>query len=154
MVRIQKHPIGFKKITLLSLFGYKLRLHSWPNGNNSSRPDIHDHRWPFLSIPLLRSFTEKRYKRVSGSKYKLRHCYTEPLNAPRMVKTVGKGNVKEVFKKIRKPFIPYICPAGEVHSYMPNSNKKSMSLVITGSPIRDYAEVWHEPNKRYVFYND
>jgi len=152
MVRLQKHPIGFQKITLVSAFGYKLRLHYWPLGKRSSRPDIHDHRWPFLSIPLLGTFTEKRYKKKSGKNYKIRHCFSEPLNGPRPIKTVGRGNVEESSSKIRKFFRPYICSAGEIHSYIPNGIKRAMSLVITGKPIRKYAKVWHEPNQKYNFY--
>ena len=153
MVRIQKHPIGFTKITLFSLFGRKVRIHYWPRGLKSSRPDIHDHRWSFLSIPLIGTFIEKRYKRVKGSNYLLRHCFSEPRDGPRSVKTVGKGSVRESFHIIRKPFRPYTCPASVVHSHAPQSTGKHLSLVITWRPVREYAEVWHEPGKKYSFYN-
>lgn len=144
MFRIQNHPTGFKKITLLSLFGYKIRIHYWPNGASSCKPDIHGHRWPFLSFPLLGTFIETRYQRRTGDTYELLHCYSEPLKGPRPVVSVTRGDVEQYMQKTRTMFRPYICPAEAIHSYQPIGSKKSITIVITGRPRCEFAEVWRE----------
>lgn len=144
MIRIQHHPIGFKKITLFSFFGYKLRLHVWPQGKIGCRLDIHDHRWSFVSIPLRGTFTERRYVSTDGSTYTVSHCFSEPIDGERPVTISGVGEVQVYMEKIRKPVRPYICRAFVIHSHMPNETTRAMSLVLTFPPKREYANVWHE----------
>ncbi len=143
-MRLQLHPTGFKKITLFSAFGYKVRIHYWPNGRLGAKPDIHDHRWNFLSIPIRGSFIDTRYRSLEEGEYILKQCFTEPKVGVRPVKTVGKGGVVEIARFIRHAGIPYICRAGEIHSYMPETDRAALSFVVTGRPIRDFAKVWHE----------
>ena len=61
------HPVGYQKFILLDAGKYgKIRLHFWPQGRKGARGDIHDHRWPFVSIPITGSFAEERFERVAG----------------------------------------------------------------------------------------
>jgi hypothetical protein len=137
---IQKHPTGFYKIVLLSLFGYRLRLHYWPHGAKDSRPDIHDHKWSFISLPLFGSFIERRYIRMDGATYNIHLCRSTTLP----LEEVGESGIKQVSENIRRPFRPYLCRHGEIHDYQPVGYTKSASLVITGRPQKIGSNVWHE----------
>jgi hypothetical protein len=141
--RIQRHPNGFVKITLFSLFGFKVRIHYWRHGTDGSRSDIHTHRWTYVSIPLKGSFIEKRYAETDDVNFVHRRCYPEPVNGRRLLETVGRGSVQPYTEARRRPFIPYVCRAGAIHSYIPIGTKSAMTLVITGPAQSAYADVWH-----------
>ena len=147
MFEIYTHALGFKKIVLFSIFGYKVRIHYWPTGKVGCIPEIHDHRWSFIAIPLLGKFVEKRYKRIKGSFYLLQHySYTKEYgNIGRRnihKKIIKKENIKKCYKRIRKALIPYYCPVGTIHSVMPPDDKKVITLVITSRPKNNYAKIW------------
>jgi len=141
-VRIQKHPIGFIKITLFSLFGIKARLHIWLIGRNKCRPDIHDHRWSFLSFPLFGRFEEKRFVSKRGSNYVFSLCYPESVNRKRKIIPHDEADISVNEKKIRWPMLPYSCKKGVIHSIVPLGKVIAASLIFCGRPRGEYSGLW------------
>lgn len=97
-----------------------------------------------FSIPIWGNFIDIRYRSLQDGDHYLKHCFTGPLIGIRPVKYIGRGGVVEVAKYTRRAGIPYICKAGEIHSYVPKGNGMAISFVITGRPKREFANVWHD----------
>lgn len=141
MFKVQKHPNGFTKVKLFSLFGYSVRLHFW-NKKDGIKDDIHDHRWDFWSLPLYGKFLEKKYN------FSFHH---KELSYSRIA-CIGGTNGEEVYQqgrnfvfKIseheRKWLRPYKCEAFDIHS-LELQSQYGLTLVLTGPPKRDHALVW------------
>ncbi len=145
-MRITKHPLGFTKIVLFSLFGFELRLHYWPRGSLDSRADIHNHRWSFISLPLVGNFKEKVFRVVENEPenalFTKLLCYPERQNGTRDIIKSGHGLVEKISEQKRRAFRPYYFPALAIHSYEPLEPQRALSIVLTFPPRAEYAEVW------------
>lgn len=133
------HPLGYTKINLGGVGGYRARLHIW-HGHGSEKP--HDHRWTFLAIPLLGAFTDTRWTPTTGNRY--RRADTTPPSAghDRTYKPAGTGDLIALSHTTRRPLRPYRCRLGEIHSYAPTGRGPHVSLVLLGRPTRPTSTVW------------
>ena len=148
------HPNGFGKIVLAhsNLDRTRLRLHIWPE--TSSRPrhegDLHDHRWPFVSLPILGRFTETRFAEVGeksevpGDPVYLYHCHPRHGRDRLYLQGCIKSRLTQVFEAERIPGKSYSCEAGEIHRFEPSSPGLAITLVLTGDPAANAAKVYRE----------
>ena len=135
----ERHPLGLREITLLNLGGRRVRLHAW-TGHGSEAP--HDHRAPFIGIPLLGRFTETRYVRRIGWDHRLVDTW-QPDGQERVYRDHGESSGLDVDAVyIRRPLKPYRCPVDAVHTYTPRGRGPHLSLVLLGRPVRDASTVW------------
>jgi hypothetical protein len=136
---MSRHPLGFQKINLLTIRGRRVRLHLW-HGDNSEAP--HDHRWTFVAVPLLGTFTDTRWATVAGDRY--RGVQTTPPSAGGRTyrPTTATANLIAVAQHVRRPLRPYRCRIGEIHSYAPRGHGPHVSLVLLARPDRDVSTVW------------
>lgn len=141
-MRGENHPVGFRKLVLLSLGGFRLRLHVWPKGGgNDSR---HDHRWGFISLPILGRFTETRYRAVEGDSFlRIAVADTEGMrDSERRYVSHGESNLEVERIKTRYPMVPYICRSGQIHSLVPRGTGRHASLVLTGRIKKETSDIW------------
>lgn len=146
------HVNGFSKIVLFESKDrlVKIRLHLWqPNYKRGNLSDLHDHRWSYLSIPIIGGVKEKRFsevefsKRVGGQKKVRYECFsrgdTEWLNLEgyQIVSLLEKNDTIHEIGKI------YFCEAGEIHQIEPLS-LPSATIVITFHPIKNSARVYRD----------
>lgn len=142
----ENHPVGFRKYILLSLLGYRLRLHVWVNGRgNDSR---HNHRWWFVSVPLFGRFVETRYREIPGrSLVKIAVADRNGVrDNARLYTRKGESELEIVARKVRWPLLPYFCPVRDVHSLVPNGGGVHMSIVLCGRPQSEITEIWRRPD--------
>lgn len=140
---VYNHPVGYMKFVLLDAGPYgNIRLHYWPKGKVGCRGDFHDHRWSFLSIPLLGTFSEERFKRVPGEKLILCASYPLQKSGEREFKPIGRGALHYENTFLHEPLVPFSGTGGVVHRLFPEKNTPAVSLVFRGPIARDYAEVW------------
>lgn len=136
------HPNGFL-IRLLHTFsnGIRLRIHTWPRGER--RLDSpHDHRSWFVSIPLWGKFIERRFEGGGGkSRYDVLRCHSTSSNGIPVTSPDGFGSLTEVSRQKRYPLIPYLCPAGAIHSLVPEKPGFAATIVLFGPP-RTIPRVW------------
>lgn len=144
MLSLQRHPLGFFKITLLSLLGFKLRLHIWPRSRRRVGPGRHDHRWWFVSLPLWGVFEEFRYSQTEGSDLERVECFPATDYREQEKVVAGTSGLREIRRYIRRPLVPYRCRQGEIHSLAPKGTGFAMTLVWTGRPQRNSALAWME----------
>lgn len=142
-MKTETHPIGFRKYILLSLFGYRLRLHVWPKGEGTD--SRHNHRWWFVSVPLFGKFIDTRYSEVETSNELLKINVTDRdgvRDGQRSYHLKGASGLVVRETKVRYPFLPYLCRFGEVHSYVPHRRGFHASLVFIGRLRSEASEIW------------
>ena len=145
-MKIENHPNGFKKIIVGSIFGYRIRIHYWRKGAPKSE-SRHNHRWWFVSIPLLGRFLDSRYEEVKdGSTMRIKVFDEDDQRDSGRVYTLdGKSGLRLRRSYVRYPLIPYFCSKDEIHSYYPRGDGRHVSLVII-SPLKvDFSEIWRDP---------
>jgi hypothetical protein len=69
---MREHPLGFAERRLLRVGRLKLVFHAWPPG--SGEPDVHTHRFSFVSLVLRGALVERRYVQVPGTAYVVLDC--------------------------------------------------------------------------------
>jgi len=136
----EDHPLGFKRYILLSLLGFRLRLHVWRGAGHDGS---HDHKWWFVSVPLFGRFIDTRYVEADGNLVKINVLDRDGVrDNDRMYHAQGHGGlaVRKVYTRF--PFVPYFCPRGEIHSYVPYGGGLHVSLVFIGRPRGDRTTIW------------
>jgi len=135
------HPLGLHETTLLNLAGYRIRLHHW-TGGGSHAP--HNHRAPFIAIPLLGRYAETRYIRMPGRVYRL-IATRQHDGQPRVSQDTGRrSGLKPAPTQVRRALRPYRCPLDAIHAYRPVGRGPHWSLVLHGRAVRDTSTVWQE----------
>ncbi len=145
-MKVEHHPNGFIKLIFEGFFGYRIRVHYWPKGAPKSESK-HNHRWWFISIPLLGRFVDNRYTETQGGdSVRIKVLDRDDVRDSSRVYTLeGASRLRLRKRYIRYPLVPYLCRLGEIHSYYPHGNGRHASLVII-SPIKvNYSEIWREP---------
>ena len=148
------HPNHFAKLILNDdqAAGTKLRLHIWENP--SSQPaklfsEVHNHRWSFVSIPLLGTFKELRFKEieerpVSDKVYSVYRYECYPRNASAQeIKGGEKVTLLQDEEHIRNAGELYFCDAGAVHHYDPMTYPAA-SLILTFNNVERYAIMYKD----------
>lgn len=148
-MKIERHPNGFTKIILGTFFGYRLRFHYWPSSEKKFR-SRHNHRWWFISIPVLGAFVDNRYEELEGISSTMRIAVSDRRDvrdSERVYSLEGTSVLRLRASHTRYPLIPYLCRLGEIHSYYPKGNGPHGSLVII-SPLRtDTSDIWRDPEE-------
>jgi hypothetical protein len=132
------HPLGYRKRYLLRAFGYAVRLHVW----HGSREDPHDHRWTFVAIPLRGTFLERRWRVRYGGDWIRYVCPPGAGGPDRPLTPDDVGSLAPDLRYLRRPFHPYRCRLGEIHSYEPVGRGPHVSLVFLGRVRREASNVW------------
>jgi hypothetical protein len=147
-MKVEHHPNGFTKFIVGSIFGYRIRIHYWPRSEEKYR-SRHNHRWWFISMPLLGTFVDNRYEEVSDSNT-MRIEVTDRgdvRDSKRQYTLAGTSGLRLKAEHVRHPFIPYLCHLGEIHSYYPKGNGPHASLVLI-SPLKSgSSEIWRDPDE-------
>ena len=145
-MRTESHPIGFRKYVLLSMFGVRLRLHVWRDGGVDSR---HNHRWWFVSVPLIGRFVETRYQEAAGNDMLKIAVLDEAgrRDSGRVYRKSGLSSLDSEKTRIRYPLIPYYCPIDAIHSLVPMSGGLHASLVLIGRLQKDSSDIWRHADK-------
>jgi hypothetical protein len=153
-MRSENHPVGFRKFILLSAFGCRLRLHVWPDGGGSD--SRHNHRWWFVSLPLLGKFKEMRYCESPGQSYlKIDVLDADGVrDTERIYRAGDRSSLTVVGEHIRRPLIPYFCPVGAIHSLVPIGEGRHASLVLVGPIRRNSSDIWRKPDEVDVDLSD
>jgi hypothetical protein len=147
-LKAEDHPNGFTKIIIGTVFGYRIRLHYWPSSAVKYR-SRHNHRWWFISIPLLGAFTDNRYKEVEGDTT-MRIQVSDRANvrdSDRVYSLEGNSGLRLKASRTRYPLLPYYCGLGEIHSYYPKGNGPHASLVIISPLKSDTSDIWRDPDE-------
>lgn len=146
-MKIEHHPNGFTKFVVGTFFGYRIRIHYWPKGANKSE-SRHNHRWWFVSIPLLGRFVDNRYAEVAdGDTMRIKVFDENGRDSGRTYTLDGTSGLLLRRTYVRYPLIPYFCGRREIHSYYPRGNGRHMSLVII-SPVKvEFSDIWRDPGE-------
>lgn len=147
-MKIENHPNGFTKFIFRTFFGYRVRIHYWPKGAHKSE-SRHNHRWWFVSIPLLGRFVDNRYMEVQdGGTMRIKVFDRDDVrDSSRTYALDGTSGLRLRRTYIRYPLVPYLCRIGEIHSYYPQGEGRHISLVII-SPIKlNSSEIWRDPRE-------
>jgi len=133
------HPLGYRKRYLLRAFGYAVRLHVW----HGSREDPHDHRWTFVAVPLRGTFVERRWRitRDYGEWTRLACRPASGGERPPLEPICSDGITVDRYAT-RRPWWPYRCRLGEIHSYEPVGRGPHVSLVFLGRVRKPASNVW------------
>lgn len=142
MKLIERHPLGFTKLSLPLPFGFRVRLHLWFKGAPRSE-DRHNHRWSFVSLPLWGHFAELRYAETRGERFMKLDCRPDRGEGRRYTPASTSGLVP-IDSCTRKPLRFYRCRRGEIHSFRPLGSGFHASLVFLGRPQRPSSDVWKE----------
>jgi hypothetical protein len=139
-VTANRHPIGFTKINLGTVRGYRARLHVW-HGPRSEHP--HNHRWAFLAIPLLGRFTDTRWAETVGGTHELVEAFPSTAVGGRRYRPAGtEVGLRKVSVNTRWPLVPYLCRIGEIHTHTPVGDGWHVSLVVLAPPQSDSSTVF------------
>lgn len=142
------HPGGFQKITLISVFGFRLRAHIWRNFTEEIE-DPHEHRWLLLSLPVWGRFQDYRWQEIEGDSHQV-------FSATPYSQTPGEDHYRSNLTQARRtglklvnvwnrrPFVPYHCKSSEIHSYRPVGSGFHMSLVVTVRTSKSAGYVYRE----------
>jgi hypothetical protein len=141
MVKADPHPLGFATIDLIRLRGYRIRLHLWRR-NAVINPGRHNHRWAFISVPLIGRFLDIRYDSVAGDEYQRLVCHPPDSDGARVMEQGGSGGLVERARHTRWPLVPYRCRLGEIHTFAPAGGGPHASLVFLGRARTDTSDVW------------
>jgi hypothetical protein len=138
-----EHPLGFRKVELLRLFGFRVRVHVW-HGDPSEAP--HDHRWAFVGIPLWGRFVDVRWRVIAGCTHAGVTAWPSTASGGRRYSPAVSGPVAlvETARHVRRPLRPYVCRHGAVHSAVPVGAGRHVSLVLLGRARSETSLVWVE----------
>jgi hypothetical protein len=141
-----RHPNGFTKIRLASLYdyGWAVRLHVW--AEQASDYDIHSHRWNFASRILAGSLTEETYALTGETgKYSMYRCspsangrYSLGFQRHCDVTLVNKNTYDEGFS--------YERDAKTLHMAYATPGSPAVSLFVQGSEQDDFTTVISRPD--------
>ena len=132
------HPNGFWVILLGSLFGFRLRLHYWPDATEDKSP--HNHRSWFISLPLFGELMETTYEEVPGDE-PVRVCGSLPGNGIPDTIEGRAGALRAGLIRRHRLLLPYLCKAEAIHSVIvPN---KTATLILFG-PDKQRPKAWIE----------
>lgn len=151
---IEQHPLGYTKVNLLSVFGYRARLHIW---HTDTVEDAHNHRWNFVSIPLVGQFIDRRYVEgypvayaetssqfPAGLQFEDKiECYPDRGDG-RRYEPVESVPIRLATSSIRRPLRPWRCRVGSIHAIRPVGHGPHMSLVLLGRPKATSSDVWRK----------
>lgn len=138
----ERHALGFMKFTLAFGSGRRIRLHVWEKTLAPERQ--HSHDWPFISIPLVGTFTETRWHVTRGAGQSVRGQWSNQQDADDApVDTGSRDALTPVSTRTRWPLLPYYCPRDAVHTLRPRSPARlHVSLVFAGRPRTGTSETW------------
>lgn len=137
---ITDHPLGFRKTYLLRTRWLSIRIHRWHTLNE----DPHNHRWPFLAIPLRGRFADTRWATAAtGGDWTRYLCApTRAAGSRPPLVAAGGSRLTWIGMEIRRPLRPYRCRLGEIHSYQPIGDGPHLSLMFIGRVRRSHSDVW------------
>lgn len=141
------HANGFAKIVLARSDDGRdqIRLHVWPDSSAPDPGDVHDHRWSFVSLPLLGAFSESRFTESStGDDRCVYQCH--PRQGRQWLTLQGPADAKleQLSAADRQPGESYDCRWGEIHRFGPSVAGVAATLVLVGAPQRAFANVYCE----------
>ena len=135
------HPLGFDLRYLARAFGFAVRLHTWPA--TKVREDPHDHRFAFVAIPLRGTFYERRWRITSDDGGLTRYaCHSAVRGVRPPLERIGSDGLALRWHRLRRPWWPYRCRLGEIHSYEPVGRGPHVSLVFLGRVRKPASNVW------------
>jgi hypothetical protein len=143
----ENHPVGFRKYIVFSFLGYRMRVHVWPDGlGNDSR---HNHRWWFVSVPVVGKFVETRYREMAGKSF-VKIDVTDKdgvRDGDRSYVAKGESELEVIARRARRPLVPYLCPIGAIHSLVPDGSGLHVSVIFCGRPQSETTEIWRLPDR-------
>jgi hypothetical protein len=144
--RSYRHSNGFVKVPLQTgaALGEAFRLHMWDNSPADS--DIHDHRWDFVSMPILGSFLERRYKLQDGREGQLLECRPRAQSGTIAVTPLKRARAVLIEEAERVAGKPYECHSRVLHAIDPTNDRVAATLVIRGPTLRGSALVHKSPD--------
>jgi hypothetical protein len=141
------HANGFAKIVLARSDNgqEQLRLHIWPESSTPDPGDTHDHRWSFVSLPLLGTFSEGRFtETTTGDDRCVYQCDSRQGREWLTLRGPMEVKLEQVSAAERQPGESYSCRWGEIHNFGPSSSGVAATLVLVGEPQRAFANVYRE----------
>jgi hypothetical protein len=146
---VKRHPLGYTKINLATVARRRIRLHWWHAAGGSERP--HNHRWPFIAIPLAGTFTDTRWTLSPGAGHHAVETIPPGPQAPRSYQSTGAtATLTATAVHLRRPLRPYRCRVGDIHSFAPVGRGPHVSLVFLGAPVSGGSTVWAIDDEREV----
>jgi hypothetical protein len=141
------HHNGFRKIVLLETKYFKLRLHVFePIGQIVAQENVHDHRWPFGSVCLQGDLMCKIFEHLEFGENKFNHYLYRPVGADDSY-TVNEDGIEPLHEssllKIKKD-MGYYLPENTLHRVINRSGERVITLVITGTPVKDTCNLYSE----------
>ena len=97
-------------------------------------PDLHDHPWWFVTIPLWGGYTELRAEARDACLYAGLAQAQEEMAGVGPDQTACRRGVEEV----RRPFRPRVMRLGECHTIVSLRRRRAWSLVINGPRRRSW----------------
>lgn len=142
MKLVDRHPLGFVKVSLRLPGGWRIRLHYWA-GVGSDAP--HAHRWTFWSVPLLGRFADIRWDAAPGRTHQRVTAWPPGPDGRRRYQPTGQyARLIQRRQHLRRPFLPYRCPRGDIHTYTPIGRGPHLTVVLL-APARDHtSDMWQE----------
>jgi hypothetical protein len=148
--RSYRHPNGFVKIPIQWEVGSgeALRLHVWADAIPDS--DVHNHRWDFVSLPILGSFIERRYELVEGSEGQLLECRPRASDGTIAIRPINRG--KAVLSDENKRVVgkSYECNSQVLHAIDPTAARLGATLIMRGPTVRRSALVHKAPEAKEI----
>jgi hypothetical protein len=141
------HHNGFRKIVLLESKYFKIRLHVFePIGEIVAQENVHDHRWPFGSVCLQGDLMCKIYEHVEFGKSSFNHYLYRPVGADDSytVQASGEETLHESSLLKIKKYMGYYLPENTLHRVVNRSGERVITLVITGTPVKDTCNLYSE----------
>jgi hypothetical protein len=98
-------------------------------------------------MPLIGRFVDTRYRETAAGNYlKIDVADRDGVrDDERRYSVSGESNLEVVQRRIRYPFLPYLCRFGEIHSYIPKGKGLHASLVFTGRLRAKVSNIWRDP---------
>lgn len=134
------HPNDFIKIPLFTdrSNGCQLRLHIWDRDHADA--DVHDHRWPFWSVPVVGRLDETRFVVTPGDNFALMECTPRDAEEHIHVTEVSRVAIKEREQAIRDTGRIYECEEGEYHRLETLGDRGlTATLMLRGASVRERA---------------
>jgi hypothetical protein len=119
------------------------RLHVWKDSHPDS--DVHNHRWDFISLPILGSFLERRYELAEGTDGQLLECRPRRSDGIIAVRPVRKAKAVLTDESERMAGQPYECNSRVLHAIDPTRNRLAATLISCGPALETSALVHKAP---------
>lgn len=141
------HHNGFRKIVLLQTRYFKLRLHVFePMGQIVAQENVHDHRWPFGSVCLQGDLMCKIFEHIEMGDRSFNHYLYRPVGADDSYTVQSSGSEplhESSLLKIERG-MGYYLPENTLHRVINRSGERVITLVITGTPVKDTCNLYSE----------